>query len=246
MMNYEYGPSFIIDHSSFIIKNVDYGLILCATLPGLLVCYAVFRMDKYDREPVLPLLANFTLGAFATIPAVAVQRWGWGQLSGNGNMAWWQIFLLAFIVIALNEEFFKWLCVRIGAYPHAFFNEPLDGIVYSVMAAIGFATVENIVYADYFGWPTAMLRTLTAMPAHLTFAIVQGYFIGLAKFNPAKSKQLMFKAIGLSVLLHGLYDWCILQHKAQWLLVLATASVYMGLYMANRLFREHLENSSFR
>lgn len=55
----------------------------------------------------------------------------------------------AFIVAGLTEEYFKRLVVLKIPYKTKYFNEKLDGIVYSVFSTMGFATVENIVYVVY-------------------------------------------------------------------------------------------------
>lgn len=220
---------------------------LLAALPGLVVCYVVVRRDKYDREPIVPLLLCFAAGGAITVPTVYIERWGFMQLSGIGQQHWPYTLLLSFVVIALNEEGLKFLLVRLMAFPKPFFNEPLDGIVYAAMVAMGFATVENMVYADRFGLTTALVRALTAVPAHLVFSIVQGYHLGMAKFAKLPlRKHLLVKGLVFAILLHGSYDWLILQRQWQWLSIFATVSLYISLYFANRLFQEQLDKSPFR
>ncbi|MBK8557033.1 MAG: PrsW family intramembrane metalloprotease [Lewinellaceae bacterium] len=188
----------------------------------------------------------FALGAVFTIPVVFFERWAFEQLLVSGSMSWWRVAVLALVVIALCEELVKFLILRFAAYPQTFFNEPFDGIVYAVLIAMGFATAENIVYADRFGLNTVLLRSMTAVPAHLMFAIIQGYYAGLARFNPQRSGYLLLKGLLLAVVLHGAYDLLVLQEKAQWLFVLATASIYLGLYYTTKMIREHQDNSPFR
>lgn len=220
-------------------------LLALSVAPGLLLSYAIFRVDKYEREPLVPLLVCFLLGAAMTFPALELERWTLLRLQpyekGIGTIS-----LTAFVAVALNEEFFKFLVLRSAAFPWRFFNEPLDGIVYAVLVAMGFATAENIFYAYRFGMNTALLRVFTAVPAHLVFAVVAGYYAGLAKFNPARRSRLLWQGFGMAVVLHGAYDFLILQHWSDWLLVLATLSLYLCLFFCNRLIKEHLNNSPFR
>ena len=56
-----------------------------------------------------------------------------------------------------------------------------DGIVYAVMIGMGFATLENIIYASRFGLETTLFRAFTAVPAHGVFAAIMGYYIGVGK-----------------------------------------------------------------
>jgi RsiW-degrading membrane proteinase PrsW (M82 family) len=74
-------------------------------------------------------------------------------------------------------------------FPEEFFNEPLDGIVYAVVLAMGYASVENMLYVAAYGINTTILRAFTAVPAHLVFAIVQGYYLGRARFMPEQKLE---------------------------------------------------------
>lgn len=218
---------------------------ILAVLPGLAIAYAMFRADRFEPEPPLALASVFLLGAGATIPAVWVEKWAFEQITGEPTLA--ETIALAFGAVALNEEFFKCAVLLLAAYPRAFFNEPLDGIVYSVMAAMGFATLENLAYADRFGLETVLVRAITAVPAHLFFAILMGYFVGLAKFAaPEMRPRLLWRGFLLAAAMHGTYDLLILQHWFDWLYLLAVVALYMSLFYSGRLVEEHLRNSPFR
>lgn len=221
-------------------------LFILAVLPGVLVSYIMYRLDRYEHEPLIPLLLSFVAGALVIFPAIQIEKTAFVWIGRPGNLNLAQAVLLGFIFIAANEELWKFLLLRFGAYPRNFFNEPLDGIVYAVLIAMGFATAENIAYADRFGMPTLLLRTLTATPAHLVFAIIQGYYAGLAKFSPTGSRRLLWRGWLLATLLHGLYDLLILQQLFEWMFLLATIMLYMGLYYFYQFIREHQDNSPFR
>jgi len=221
-------------------------LLFLAVLPGLLISYAIFRLDKYEHEPVLPMVLCFFMGALATIPAVFLERLAFEWVGYDGRPGIVATLFLAFIAIAANEELLKFVVLITAAFPRRFFNEPLDGIVYAVLAAMGFATAENIGYADRFGMETVILRSLTAVPAHLVFAIVQGYYVGLARFRPDRRRQLLWRGLLLATGLHGVYDLLIMQLWTDWLFVLATISIYLSLYYFSSLIKEHQDNSPFR
>lgn len=220
-------------------------LLALAVLPGLLISWAVYRADKYEHEPIWAVAACFGLGALATIPALQFELWSIprvGEIEKDPVLT----FLLAFGAIAPAEELAKWLMLVFGAFVWRFFNEPFDGIVYSVMVAMGFATVENVMYINEFGDDTALLRAFTAVPSHLVFAVAQGYYVGLAKHRPSSQMQLLFHALIVSILLHGVYDFLVLQHWTKWLGTLGALSVYLCIYYFGALFRAHLERSPFK
>ncbi len=220
-------------------------IFILAVIPGLAICYLIFRMDKYEREPLWALLFCFFLGMLATIPAIGIQDWS-GVISGIKTQSAAITFIASFGVIAASEEIAKCAVLLIAAFPRKFFNEPVDGIVYAVLIGMGFATVENLVYAYNFGMDTTLVRAFTAVPAHFVFAIVQGYFIGLAKFQPTRRIKLILLGLGISIVMHGVYDFLILQELSAWLSVLGSVSVYICLFYCGTLVREHLENSPFK
>ncbi len=220
-------------------------LLLFAVLPGLLLSYAVFRADKYEHESAAALTLCFGLGAAATLPAIVFEKWVYPD-TGLENLSAWKMVLVAFGAVAFNEELFKLLALLIGAFPWRYFNEPMDGIVYAVLVAMGFATTENILYINRFGGEPLLLRAFTAVPAHLVFGIVMGYYAGLAKFNPDKRNTLLLLGFGLAVLIHGAYDLLILQKSSDWLIVLASVALYLCLFYCGELVRIHQDSSPFR
>ena len=223
----------------------DWMLAVVAVLPGIAISVAVFYLDRYEHEPWYALAGCFVLGGVATVPAVAVESWAFPLVRtlapGLGRSL-----LLAFGAIALNEEIWKAVAVLLGAWYWRWFNEPLDGMVYAILTAMGFATIENFVYADRFGLQAVLLRALTAVPAHLLFASVFGFYLGLARFRPTQAAWLLVKGLLLAVCLHGLYDLLILQRWSEWLLVLGTSGIYLGVYYSSKLFAMQLDRSPFK
>lgn len=220
-------------------------LFILAIIPGLAISYLIFRLDKYEREPLGALILCFFLGMLATLPAIGIQSWS-GAWTNFKSQSAAITFLSSFGVVAASEETAKCVVMLFGAFPRKFFNEPVDGIVYAVLVAMGFATVENLIYANNFGVHTTLVRAFTAVPAHFVFAIVQGYYIGLAKFQPERRVVLILKGLLISIFLHGLYDFLIFQELSSWLAVMGSISVYICLYYCGALVREHLERSPFK
>lgn len=219
--------------------------LILAILPGLAICFYIYWMDKYEREERLPLLLCFVAGMLVTIPGLFFQTWihdhGWDDSSTLLST-----FFVAFFIVALSEELLKFGALMLYPYRQKFFNEPMDGIVYSVMIAMGFATLENVLYALEFGLETTVVRAFTAVPAHAVFAVFMGYFIGLARFHPNKRPFLIAMSLAWSVGIHGLYDFFILQEAYEWLLAFGTLTLYGSIYFAIKLIKLHQENSPFK
>ena len=117
-------------------------LIALAIAPGLAICIYIFTRDIYNREPAGNLVLSFLLGVLSIIPAFFIETFLDKQVADSAS----GIFFKSFFIIALTEEACKFLALRYYAYRRRSFDEPFDGIVYSVMVSMGFATLENILY----------------------------------------------------------------------------------------------------
>ena len=151
------------------------------------------------------MLLVFLGGMVSTIPGGIADALGELALphTGDGALA---STLDAFLVVGPAEELVKMLAVYLLVYRSADFDEPIDGLVYSGAAALGFASAENIVYLAQYGSSVIHLRAFTAVPGHFLFAGVVGYAMGLKKAGlPASLAAAWLTAAGL----HGLYDACL-------------------------------------
>ncbi len=156
------------------------------------------------------------------------------------------MFVKAFVIVALVEEFSKYIIVRYFAQVRREFNEPFDGIVYAVMVSMGFATLENILYVFQYGFSTGVLRAFTAVPAHATFAILMGYFMGKAKFSKKNKVVLNLTGLLLAVIFHGAYDFFLFINFIPGISIGAFASLLIGIFLARKGMKKHQNNSQFR
>lgn len=151
----------------------------------------------------------------------------------------------AFMLVALIEESSKFLFVRGILYRNKHFNEPFDGIVYAVMVSMGFATFENLLYVFQEGIGTAVMRMFTAVPAHATFAVLMGYYLGKAKFEHKKSHY-AFYALGVATLFHGAYDYFIFISFVPGIALGALVSLIVGIWLSRKAIAIHQQASPFK
>ena len=183
-------------------------LLALAVAPGCAIVFYIYWKDKYDKEPVKNLIAGFFLGVLSVLPAIYIQKalqpvlWHYFP---DFSISYFTLF--AFIVVALSEELCKFVMLRFYAYPHKDFDEPFDGITYSVIIGMGFATLENIEYVFKYGFTTGVIRMFLSVPAHGAFAVLMGYHVGLAKFDPKHAWRHMLKGILLATFFHGAFDF---------------------------------------
>lgn len=187
-------------------------LLIAAVAPVVFMMHFVYVRDRYEREPLGRILLVFFVSFLTVIPAGITEaillR---GQVEGLIGVA-----IASFAVIALSEEFFKYLAVKWLAVRDRNFNEVYDGILYAVAASLGFAVVENILYifmsaADSAGAgiTVAVLRALLSVPGHALWGVMMGYYIGLAKFesDQRKKRPLVIKGLLIAIFWHGMYDF---------------------------------------
>jgi len=180
--------------------------LLLALAPGLFLVWYFYHRDRYEPEPKKKIFKIFVIGALMVVPA-ALSEWLLVHFVNTFATGVVSIFIISFLVIAPIEEFLKFLAVRKWIYRSLEFDEVMDGIVYTVSASLGFATLENIFYVLSLGPATGVARAFLAVPGHALFGAVMGYYIGQAKFNPAKESRLIIKGLLYAILCHGLYDF---------------------------------------
>src|SRR5205085_2529515 len=89
----------------------------------------------------------------------------------------------AFFLSGFIEELSKWIVLMSAVYHWQELDEPLDGLIYGVAIALGFATLENFLYLTRLGMDVAWARAIFAVPAHALFGGAMGYYAGRAKFD---------------------------------------------------------------
>lgn len=187
-------------------------LIAAAVLPAVVLLLFVYRQDRLDREPWPLLLTLLGQGVISTALAVFAERLGTralGWLLSPDTLLYQAIF--NFAVVGLSEEGFKYLLLKRRTWYSPAFNCQFDGVVYAVFVSLGFALWENIDYVIMYGFGTALLRAVTAVPGHACFGVFMGAWYGMAKrcFNYGdlrRSRRCRIAAVVFPTLLHGLYD----------------------------------------
>lgn len=221
-------------------------LILYALAPVFVIICYIYLKDKYEKEPIKLLLISFFLGGIVSIIITTLLYSVFNVVVPLTNgLSVFQQFVQAFFVVGFTEELSKYLIVLFYAQTKKEFNEPFDGIVYAVMVSMGFAATENIFYVLESGASTALLRAFTAVPAHATFGILMGYFMGKAKFSNNKVK-LNLTGLLLAILFHGSYDFFLFIDFIPGIWIGAFVSLFIGLFLSRKAIKKHQNSSYFK
>ncbi|MGI6558610.1 MAG: PrsW family intramembrane metalloprotease [Limnochordia bacterium] len=187
-------------------------LLAVSFAPGLIWLWYFQRYDHEEREPLGMLVRTFFWGMVMVGPAILFEAPFRDLLSGEADTA--QTLAVSFLVIGLGEEGAKLLALFLGAYSSVELDQVLDGIIYGITAALGFAAVENFVYVYRFGPEVALTRGIIAFLAHASFTGIMGYHLGRAKLIAGRPSREILRGLGWAVLLHGLYDFILLEKVA--------------------------------
>ena len=113
------------------------------------------------------------------------------------------------------------------------------------MVGMGFATLENVVYVYQYGLATGIMRMFTAIPAHATFAIIMGFFLGKAKFTHRKVLYFSIVSLIAAAVFHGSYDYFLFISFMPGLWVGAVISLVIGFVLSRKAVRLHQQTSPF-
>jgi len=223
---------------------MDYKIILYVIfgiLPSLTWLSYYLRKDVHPESNKM-VLKIFLWGALVTLPTLFVQigfkkileitssNFGLPGLDHLLELSLSQLTFLSFIavsiywffIISFTEEIFKYLVVRTKVFSSPELDEPLDIMLYMVIAALGFAALENILYlfcpTDQMAFNDVVNRTILvsfvrfigATFLHTLCSGILGYFIALSICETKKKWRYVAYGILISVGLHGLYDFSIM------------------------------------
>jgi len=181
------------------------------------------KMDKLP-EPIKTIFKVFFWGMLVTLPVFAAEYGSAYAITKSGLPSFWATIIYWFLVIALIEEVFKYLVVKSKALKIPSFDEPTDAMIYMIVAALGFAALENILYLlppaeKIFSLNELLARTavisffrfIGATFLHALCSGLVGYFLAISLRKKNSGPILVFTGILLATLLHGLYNYSIME-----------------------------------
>ena len=213
---------------------------ILALLPAVLLLLYVYKKDKFEKESPRLLIHLILLGVVAGFASMALEMIGTIFLNVTPLDPNSRIYTAAkaFFVVAVTEEGTKYLFMSIRTWDDPEFNFRFDGIVYAVFTSLGFAGMENILYALGFGPTVLFSRAILSIPGHMSFAVLFGLFYGRAKSCSRRNRKagtLLNNTAGfvLAVMLHGLYDTCAMigSPLALLIFVLIVIVIYLVCFM---------------
>ena len=188
-------------------------LIAAAVIPAIFLMVKVYRSDKLEPENPVFLFSLAISGVISTFAAMVLE-WVDETLLDvfcEENSKVYNV-ILYFVIVGYAEEGAKYFLLKRRTWRSPEFNCQFDAVVYSVFISLGFALWENISYVLHYGFSTALIRAVTAIPGHACFGVFMGALYGLARGNAYLGKQSSSKlfrifAVIIPAFIHGVYDY---------------------------------------
>ncbi len=195
-------------------------MLVFALVVGLLPGFAwlVFYLTEDSHpEPKRLIVLTFLAGiAFGFFTIIIEQFW----TEATSAMGIETLSVLSLLGLAFIEEFMKFGAAyfAVGKSPHM--EYPIDHMIYMIVAALGFATLENIgaianiplqtIYIGAF-FETAALRFVGATLLHALTSGIVGYHwaLGIARKQVARNLAVGFV---LASALHAFFNYLILNY----------------------------------
>ena len=191
--------------------------ILLGLAPAIFFVWYIYKKDKWQPEPLSQIRKIFFLGMASIIPAIILESVLTTYCFHTDLRTVEEVFsirvLFLFLIVGPIEELCKYSVVKRFIFHTEHFDERIDGVVYMVVAAMGFAGFENIMYIINSPNPTlvGIIRCVTSTPGHAIFSGFFGIFLGNAYI--CRKNQEYGKAWGQIILgflialtLHAIYD----------------------------------------
>ncbi len=191
-------------------------IFILSAIPAIV--WLIFFLKEDDHpEPKTLVVKTFFAGALISIPVLSLQLLFQNVLSPSINNLLFTVIGLAFI-----EEIFKFTAAHLAVGHNKAFNEPVDAMIYMIVAALGFATVENffitwsnLPLASFAGIFTAVstlgLRFIGATLLHAIASGALGYYWALGHFEHMEHR------IGIGILLattiHAVFNLLVYQFQ---------------------------------
>ena len=200
--------------------------ILLGLLPSLIWLSFYLKKDK-NPEPNSMILKVFFFGMLiAPIAIIFELALIWllnpttnpldilSKISQNNFIG---ALLAATLIPALVEEYLKYFVVKLKVIKKSIFDEPTDAMIYCIIAALGFASVENLMILFKISFPNfgqalgvIGFRFLGATLLHILASAIVGYWLARGLLELKKRTKFILIGLALAIIFHSCYNYLIL------------------------------------
>jgi len=206
-----------------------------------------YLFQDHHPEPKKEILSVFILGAAMTWPAVWLEKALIIGFNGFELPPFITILAIDIIAVGLVEEFFKYAAVWTKEQvinENYQLDEPVDFVIYMVVSALGFATVENLLFLlmpDTSPLLTrSLVRSLTAVLLHTLTSGILGYYMAMTFCHRERKISLLVTGFAIISFLHGLYNFSIMKSETNLEFLLVALAIIFFMACTLYLQFQHL------
>jgi len=193
--------------------------VILGFLPMILFSIIIYRLDRYEKEPVKLLVFVFLWGAIVSAGGAFIINTLFGAgvylLSGSEVAA---NFSVTSIIAPISEEVLKGFTILIVFLVfHDEFDSILDGIIYGAVTALGFAATENAQYIFNFGYlvngweglaQLAFVRIILVGWQHPFYTAFTGIGLAASRMSKNTIAKIISPLLGLiaAIFAHSLHN----------------------------------------
>lgn len=218
-------------------------LVVASFAPGVFWLWFFVRTDKVHPSPKRLVISTFSLGMVWTLPAGLINTLFLSDQVLAGTTTLTAVTAGMLFVVGPVEETSKFLAVRFAAYRTRYFEHPVHGLVYASAAALGFASVENLIYVSQFGVGVMLVRAPLSTVAHLVFSSLWGYGLGVHQQSGRTRRPFLLATLAGAAALHAMFNIALFSPITWWF---SPVIVLIGGMWAYRRFDWGQRISPFR
>lgn len=210
-------------------------LIILTFLAGMISALVALVAETFLNKHILSALGISTFDITSDITSL-------NAISSIEDLVKFGFGIAWLVAISLIEELVKFAAAYLVVKGNPYFDEPVDAMVYMVIAGLGFATLENIGAASgaasvggaaaaiHSVFVITSLRFVGATLLHSLASAVVGYFWAL-DIRDFKTHKYLYVGLGMAILLHTVFNYLILQYENLTYIVIFLAIV--GFFVLN-------------
>lgn len=227
-------------------------------IPALIWLWFWLKEDKHP-EPMKMITLSFFGGILAVLFVLPFQQlvcdfYLKSQCGSHSLQAWYITDIIAFTIWAAMEEISKFAFVYFIALRNKCTDEPVDDMIYLIVSALGFVTLENSLFLTQSIHSLDLantiisgnLRFIGASLLHIMSSATIGVCMALA-FYKSKTKRVFAVIIGLiiAIVLHTSFNLFII-NGAPGNIFFIFGTVWVGIIVLLLLFEKvkHLKNTA--
>jgi len=197
----------------------DFAFFIIDIIAAIIWIIILQRFDHHREDKNKPkiLIIFFFGGCLSVIPAIFLSKAGitfWEPLATGAYVP--DSFLEHFLITGPAEEFSKFAVFALISIKLKSIQEPVDGMLQAACTALGFAAVENFIYASSYGYGNLLFRSFFSAGGHIVYAMLWGFFFGYFTYlgfrtdHGKRPWKLFMTALIPAAFFHGFFNFLVL------------------------------------